>query len=126
MKNTRKRKSSGFADTKRYPHKGHPANYRRISNDKIEYLTFTHTPDSVFIDNKEYYVLPLTSNISEKERKNSNNKSYVFPRRFVGKRSALGKEKSGYSLMLEDKIIVDNLFLTLPTTYVKYSNKKKK
>lgn len=120
-----KRKSTGFANTKRFPHVEHPAHYRYLDNrDNIEYLTFTHTPDVVIINGIKYEVIPLSSNINPKERGKS--KSYVFPRRFVGKRSALGKENKNYSLTNEDKKTVDNLFKELPTVKVKYSNKNKK
>ena len=46
-KNNRNRKNTGWARTKEYPHKKHPATYRRKStgSDDIEYITFTHSPE---------------------------------------------------------------------------------
>lgn len=126
MKRNSKQNKSGFADTKRYPHKGHPANYRRTGRDSIEYITFTHTPDIVKINGKEYKVIPLTSNIDPYERKTTKNKSYAIPKKFIGKRSALGEEKYNLSFVKKDKKIVDNLFKELPTENVIYSKNKKK
>ena len=126
MKKVYNPKKSGFADTKTYPHKGHPANYRHISRDKVEYLTFTHTNDKVKIRNKEYNVIPLTSNVDPKEREQIHNLSYVFPRKFVGRRSALGKERKDLSFTKDDQKIIDDLYKKLPTVYVTYSKKHKK
>lgn len=125
-KKNRPRKKSGFADTKEYPHRDHPANYRRLSQDNIEYVTFTHHP-KVKIKDLEFDTIPLTSNIDPVERKNNpDSKSYVYPRKFVGKRSALGKERTDLSLISSDKKIVDQLFVELPTENVRYSKKNKK
>ena len=121
----RKRKSGGFADTKNYPHKRHPAKYNRLRGDFVEYITFTHS-DLVELDNKEYETIPLTSNINEQERKKTKNISYVFPKVFVGKRSSLGKENKNYSLVKKDNEIVNNLFKTLPRENVPYSTNSKK
>lgn len=110
----RTRKKSGFARTKNYPHKRHPATYNRIGNDEIEYITFTHH-NPARINDKTYNTLPLSTNIDVSERGKS--KSYAFPKVFVGKRSALGKE---------DKKFVDSLFKTLPKEKVPYSTNSKK
>lgn len=126
MKSNRQRKKNGFANTKSYPHKEHPANYRRLSNDEIEYITFTHHPE-VKIKNRIYKTIPLNSNINSIERINDpKSKSYAYPKRFVGKRSALGKERYDLSFIEEDKKKVDKLFIDLPTEYVRYSKKNRK
>lgn len=39
-----KKNTRGWSRTKKYPHKRHPANYKRKVGDKIEYITFTHSP----------------------------------------------------------------------------------
>ena len=119
----RTRKKSGFARTKNYPHKRHPATYNRIGNDEIEYITFTHH-NPAKINDKTYNTLPLSTNIDVSERGKS--KSYAFPKVFVGKRSALGKEDKNLSLTKEDKKFVDSLFKTLPKEKVPYSTNSKK
>lgn len=125
-KNNRKR-SFGWADTKRIPHKKHPANFRRNGrdSDNVKYLTFTHSPiieikvgDKI----KVVHTIPLTDNISKKERaenkrnglKAGENRSYVFPLVFNGSRSALGKNNEDYSPVPADRVIIDTLFLALP------------
>ena len=52
-KNNRKR-TTGWAKTKSYPHERHPATYRRkgVGSDDIEYITFTHSAEVDF-DNKK-------------------------------------------------------------------------
>lgn len=118
-KENRQRKKSGFADTKKYPHKNHPAKYNRLGN-------FTHH-EQVEIDNQIFSTIPLTSNIDKDERRKTKSKSHVFPKVFVGKRSALGKENKNYDLTKEDNDIVNNLFRTLPKEKVPYtSNSYKK
>ena len=122
----RQRKKSGYADTKKYPHKNHPAKYNRLGNDNIEYVTFTHHKQ-VKLGNEVFNTIPLTSNIDKEERKKTKKKSHVFPKVFVGKRSALGKENKNYDLIKEDNNIVNELFRTLPRENVPYttnSNKK--
>ena len=126
MKKNKYRKKSGFANTKKYPHKGHPSNYRFLSKDDIEYITFTHH-EKVKVKDKEFDTVPLNSNINSIERqKYPKNKSYVYPKKFIGRRSALGKDRKDLSLIECDKKIVDKLFKELPTEYVRYSKKIKK
>ena len=79
-KKNRARKSSGFAFTKKYPHENHPANYNRIGNDDIEYLTFTHSEKVDLPNGKKVKTIPLKSNISPSER--GKRKSHVFPKVF--------------------------------------------
>ena len=129
-KNKRIRKKDGFADTRFYPHKNHPANYRRIGKDDIEYMTFTHH-DIVTIDGKKYITIPLSDNIEKKvqEKNKGKNKkeiSYAYPKVFVGKRSALGRENKSYSFKENDKNKINKLFETLPKEKVRYSSNSKK
>lgn len=121
MGKLRKRKRSGYADTKQHPHKNHPAKYNRLKNDNIEYITFTHH-DKVKLGNKFYDTIPLTSNIDKNERNKPNRKSHVFPKVFIGKRSALGKENKSYDLTKEDNDIANDLFETLPREKAPYTS----
>lgn len=128
----RSRKLNGFAETKEYPHKKHPAKFKKKrGSDEIEYITFTHS-DKVELDDVIVITKPLTSNINPKERGTLNEKgepniSYVYPKVYVGKRSALGKGTDKYSLVEADKDIVNELFATLPREVVpRTSNSKKK
>ena len=120
---TRNRKKYGFADTKKYPHASHPSYYKKKGKNNIDYLTFTHHP-IVEINGKLYETIPLSSNINPDERGKS--KSFVYPKKYRGMRSALGKEIDKYSLIDKDKKIVDRLFNELPTEHVKYSKPKKR
>lgn len=131
-KRNRSRNTSGFAETKEYPHKKHPAKFKKKrGSDKVEYITFTHS-EEVEIDNVVIITKPLTSNINPKERGTLNEKgepniSYAYPKVYVGKRSALGKGTDKYSLVEADSKIVEELFATLPREEVpKTSNSKKK
>ncbi len=128
----RSRKTTGFAETKEYPTRKHPANYKRQrGSDSVEYITFTHSKE-VDIGGNKIKTIPLTSNINPAERGTLNengepNISYAYPQVFKGKRSALGAETDKYSLTSTDKEIVDKLFATLPRVEVRYtSNSKKK
>ncbi len=124
-KNNRKRKTSGWAYTKNYPHKKHPANYKYTNtySDDIEYLTFTHSSE-VDLDNEKISTIPLSDNISPSERlknKRTNNKkniSYVYPNVFIGKRSSLHKETNEFDPVESDKNLIATLFNTLPKKYV--------
>lgn len=101
-------KKSGFAKTKRYPGLHHPAYYRKIGNDFIEYVTFTkHNPAK--INNKIIITISLSGNINPKKRGLS--PSNVVPIVYIGKRSSLGKEEKNYSFNSNsDKIIIENIF----------------
>lgn len=125
-KNGRQRSKYGFAATKEEPHKKHPAFYRKNSSNDIDYITFTHSTD---VDdengNQTIKTIPLTSNINPKER--GKRISYMYPKSYKGKRSALGKEETKYSLTKEDKKIVLDALDTLPKEQIKKtSNSKKK
>ncbi len=103
-------KKSGFARTKTYPHKRHPANYRKKDNDLIEYVTFTHS-DEVLIGNQKIKTKSLSKNIDK--RKQGEGVSKVLPIVFEGKRSSLGKEEKLY-LSKEDFLIVEEIFKSSP------------
>lgn len=130
MANDRKRKKSGFANTKEYPHKRHPANYRKTGKDDIEYITFTHH-DIVDINGKKYVTIPLLDNIDktiQKKNKGKKNKeiSYAFPKVYVGKRSSLGKEEKKFEFTKDDYVLISKLFNELPKENVSYSKKTRK
>lgn len=123
-KNNRSRKSSGFAHTKKYPHERHPAHYRKKGADDIEYLTFTHSDEVILRNGESVKTIPLKSNITPSER--GKRKSYVYPKVYLGKRSALGKDTNEYSIPLEDKADVDRFFRELPKEKVKFTGSKPK
>ena len=137
----RKRKSSGWAKTKSYPHERHPATYRRkgSKNDDIEYITFTHSPE-VDLGNKKIRTVPLLDNISPDERrrnkvqgkKHGENRTYAYPKVFVGKRSALHEEIHEFDPVDFDKKRINKMFKVFPRENVpitggksKYRKKKK-
>ena len=119
-RNIRRRKTGGWAYTKSYPHRRHPANYKYTNtyNDDIEYLTFTHSSE-VDLDNEKVSTIPLSDNISPSERlknnktNNKNNISYVYPKVFVGKRSSLQNETNEFEPIKSDKNLISALFNAL-------------
>ncbi len=120
------KKKEGFADTKEYPHRKHPARYRKTSkDDSIIYLTTTHH-DEVEINGKIVKTIPLDNNINPSERNQPDKKSYIYPKVYVGKRSHLGKERLDLWLIGDDIKRVDELFDTLPRENVKYQTNSKK
>ena len=135
-KNNRKR-STGWAHTKQFPHKRHPAYFRKTGQDDIEYVTFTHSGKVDFdIDNKRKPIekqdivktRKLKVNI-DKTEKNKGEYSHVIPRVYEGKRSALGAGTNKYKLAEEDKPTVDDIFKNgkrykVPRTGNKPKNKK--
>ena len=129
----RNNKKVGWAKTKEYPHARHPARYSKLDNDKVAYVTFTHS-DKVEIDGIYEDTIPLTENIDpivrNKNRLKPDNEkdiSYIYPRLFIGKRSALGKEVNTYSLIDEDyKIYKDNYGSLKIVNVNKTSNSKKR
>ena len=113
----------GWALTKHYPHKRHPAFWRRKgkSKDDIEYLTFTHSSKVELDDEGVVETLPLTDNISPAERKKNatlpaeeRRISYVMPFVYDGERSALGEKTEDFSFVPEDYKLVQEHFNTLP------------
>lgn len=118
MKNKNRKRKSGWARTKRYPHGGHPANYKRRGDDIVEYITFTHSPEVELNKKKNVQTVPLKDNISASEReenrrrglKAGENRSYAYPKVFVGKRSALGKEVDSFNPTAFDKLRIEKMF----------------
>ena len=134
-KNNRKRKSSGWAYTKDYPHAGHPTNYRRkaSSRDDVEYITFTHSSE-VDLGNKKVRTVPLLDNISPEERRRNKaqgkkfgeNRTYAYPKVFVGKRSALYRETEEFSPVDFDKKRINKMFKVFPRENVPVTGGKSK
>ena len=118
MKGKNRKRKSGWAHTKRYPHGGHPANYKRNGDDLVEYITFTHSPEVELYKDRKVQTVPLKDNISVSEReenrrrglKAGENRSYAYPKVFVGKRSALGKEVDGFNPTVFDKLRIEKMF----------------
>ena len=102
-KNNRNRKNSGWARTKEYPHKKHPATYRRkgSGSDDIEYITFTHSSEVDFGERGKVRTVPMLDNISPAERKKNKaegkkfgeNRSYAYPKVFVSERISVKRMK---------------------------------
>ena len=134
-KNNRKRKFSGWAHTKSYPHKSHPATYRRKNSksDDIEYITFTHSPE-VDLGNKKVRTVPLLDNINPDERcrnktqgkKFGENRTYAYPKVFVGKRSALHEEINEFDPVAFDKKRISKMFKVFPRENVPFTGGKSK
>lgn len=130
----RKRKTYGWAITKRYPHKGHPAYYKHLekNNNDILYWIFTHSKKVTFDDGSVIETKDLGGNINPKEPKykpnGELNNSYIIPKTYRGKRDALGKD---IDKVYELKGDIFKKFTTLITDFVcEYvpftSNSKKK
>lgn len=125
-KNNRKRRA-GWAHTKKYPHENHPANYVRKVGDKIEYITFTHSPEIQLSNGAIIQTVPMADNVSKAEREKAKRegktrfetRSYAYPVVFVGQRSALDKEIVGeFEPTLFDKARIGMLFTALPRVNV--------
>ena len=135
-KNNRKRKSSGWAYTKDYPHASHPSAYRRkrSNSDSIEYITFTHSDMVDFGAKGKVRTVPLLDNISPVERRKNKeqgkkfgeNRSYAYPKVFVGKRSALHKETDEFAPVDFDKKRINKMFEVFPRENVPITGGKKK
>ena len=135
-KNNRKRKTTGWAKTKSYPHERHPAAYRRkgAGSDDIEYITFTHSDMVDFRDKGKVRTIPLLDNISaierrknkESGRKFGENRSYAYPKVFVGKRSALHSETDEFSPVEFDKQRIGKMFEVFPRENVPTTGGKSK
>lgn len=125
-KNNRKR-STGWAKTKWYPHKKHPAFYKREGQDDIEYVTFTHSKKVTFPSGESIDTVDLDYNI-DYSNKGDHRYSHVVPRVYKGKRSALGKDTNEYRLEKSDRDKVDKIFTTgkrYPVPHTGNSIKKK-
>lgn len=132
-KQPRKRRSFGWAYTKKYPHLNHPAYYRKQDLDDIEYVTFTHS-ELVEFDDEPVPVSTrkLNYNIDKKQKNNpkdSKGYSHVVPRVYQGKRSALGNETSKYRIHSEDWSLIGSIFKSgkrIKVPYTSNSSKKTK
>lgn len=135
-KNNRNRKNTGWAKTKSYPHERYPATYRRKSagSDDIEYITFTHSPAVELKGGKTERTVPMLDNVSPAERKKNKaegkkfgeNRSYAYPKVFVGKRSALQKESDEFEPVDFDKKRIGKMFETFPRENVPVTGGKAK
>lgn len=133
-KNNRKR-TTGWAKTKSYPHERHPATYRckGTGNDDIEYITFTHSKEVDF-GKKKVRTVPMSDNVSRKEREENKqkgrkfgeNRSYAYPKVFVGKRSALHKETDEFDPVEFDKRRIGKMFDIFPRENVPVTGSKSK
>ena len=134
-KNNRKRKISGWAKTKNFPHERHPAKYKYINanSDEIEYITFTHSPE-VDLGDRKVRTVPLLDNINPDERRRNKtqgkkfgeNRTYAYPKVFVGKRSALHKETDEFSPVDFDKKRIQKMFEVFPREVVPFTGGKGK
>lgn len=133
MNKNRKRRT-GWAKTKRYPHERHPANYVRKVGDKIEYITFTHASNVTLPNGAVLQTVPMSDNISKAEREKAKRegktrfetRSYAYPVVFVGQRSALGKEiNNDFEPTPFDKVRIDTMFKVFPRINVKFTSNGK-
>lgn len=125
-KQNRKRKSWGFAETKEYPHKRHPAYYVRNGQHEIKYITFTHSPEVDF-EGTKVETIEMPDNISPKERSESpTKKTYAYPNKFKGTREALGKESNNHDLTPRNREKINVLMDSLPEKEVPYTSNSKK
>lgn len=139
-KKPNRKRSTGWAWTKKYPHENHPATYRRKNGDEIEYLTFTHSEEVDFGEKGKVRTVPLLDNISPAEReknkaqalKRGENRSYAYPKVYDGKRSALGAETDKFEPVDFDKKRIGKMFEVFPRENVpttggggQYRKKKK-
>ena len=123
MNKNKSKKKSGFAKTKRYPGKQHPAYYRQLSSDEVEYTTFTKR-DPARIDGKDVPVRKLSSNINPQKR--GKEPSNVVDRVFVGKRSSLHKNEPTYRFASKkDKDIVEDILNNSCRVRVDYTSNSK-
>lgn len=123
-------KRNGWAKTKEKPHKRHPAYYEHKDkfSDSIWYWLFTHSSVVEEEDKSLTNTIKMNSNIEASER--GKKKSFLYPKRFSGKRSALGKKETKFSFTDEDYNLFHSLKDNLETVNVTYTsnskNKKKK
>ncbi len=135
MSNKKNRKRlTGWAWTKKYPHENHPATYHRKGSNEIEYITFTHSKEVDFGKKGKVHTIPLSDNISPLEREKNKrhgkmhgeNRSYVYPKVYDGKRSALGKETDEFNPVDSDKEYIKKMFEVFPREQVPLTGGKGK
>ena len=134
-KNNRKR-TTGWAKTKSYPHERHPATYRRksVGSDDIEYITFTHSAGVQLKNGKVERTVPMLDNVSPAERRKNKeqgkkpgeNRSYAYPKVYVGKRSTLQKETTEFEPVEFDKQRIKTMFEIFPRENVPVTGGKSK
>lgn len=134
-KKKNRKRSTGWAKTKSYPHERHPAIYHRTKpgSDDIEYITFTHSK-KVDLGNKKVRTVPLLDNISPDERRKNKeqglkfgeNRSYAYPKVFVGTRSALHRETKEFDPVDFDKKRISKMFKVFPKEHVPVTGGKSK
>lgn len=127
MAKRNRKRSTGWAHTKKYPHRSHPANYVRNVGDKIEYITFTHSPEVHLSNGAIVRTVPMADNVSRIEREKAKRegktrfetRSYAYPVVFEGKRSALDKEiENEFEPTPFDKARIETMFKILPRVNV--------
>lgn len=123
MRKKGRNKKNGFAHTRQIPSKHHPAYYKWIGSNMVEYVTFTeHNPAN--INGIEVKVTKLSSNIDPKERGKSD--SNVVHRVFISDRSSLQKnEKSFRFATNKDREIVEEVFKKAPREEINHSSNSK-
>ena len=135
------RKTWGWAWTKIWPHRNHPAHYRKIGDgrgkkrDEIEYMTYTHSPQVDLPDGKRVVTVCMHENVSKEERKKKQQgllapekqRSYAYPKVYHGLRSALSADTDELSFADErDKKRADKLYKLLPRDEVPVTGGKGK
>ena len=110
---SRRNKKTGWANTRKFPHKNHPAYFRKKDKDDIEYVTFTHSITVDLEDEKQVPTRELNKNIDYKS-KGDERLSRVVYRVYEGTRSSLGMKTNKYKLDKLDVPIVDGVFKNAP------------
>ncbi len=120
----RLRNTEGMAKTK--PNsilKGHTAYFKQIANDIIMFVTFT-SKKIARIANEAIETIELIVNIDPKAKPGA--KSYVVPRKYVGKRSDLKGNEPNRRLSKKDEPTINYIFDTLPDIDYESANIKYK
>ena len=125
MLNKRSRRKNGFARTKNYPFKNHPAFYKKLGNDYIEFITFTHS-DSVDFPEGKVETKELRVNINYKDSKEKQRKSYVVPKVYESKRSALKNELHDFRVDKVDMPLIEDVFKNSKKQKINYISNSKK
>ena len=126
MSQFRKRRTKGFARTRNYPLKNHPAFYKKLNDNYIEYVTFTHSEIVDFPEGK-VKTEKLNVNINYKDPKEKGRNSYVVPRVYEGRRSDLNDELHDFRVNTSDRDLISGIFNNSKRYKVNYtSNSKKK
>lgn len=116
------KKNKGFATTNKFPHKKHPAYFRKTGEDEIEYVTFTHSDIVNLINEKNVPTRRLDVSVDYKN-KGDNKYSHVVERVYMGKRSSLGKGTNQYKLDKKDIDKVKDVFENATRRIVPKKNK---